>query len=321
MSCLWPSKVRNRRYDRHCGSFPLDRDDFLNGLIPPDYYVLIPCGTCPECRRAYKSQWTCRLLFEASHQPIGNCIFMSLTFSDEFIKRDDQGNPVGFSRSECARLFRRFRDNFRKKYGFSFRYFCVSELGGKTGRFHLHAIIWADGFRNKSIRYNDIKSLWKYGFSYIEPIRSYGAFNYITKYILKPPEFDPWYRPVVLCSPRIGYDAVRANKNYNKAFFASSSFFVLAGFTYRVPVYYRRKFLSDYEMMIRSWRIASSPPPLVYNYHGRSYRNLSDFEYARDLDREYIISNMPHFVPFRISQNLYKNAFNFRHFDSEAETF
>lgn len=312
MSCLWPTKMRNRRYDRHHGSFPLDRDDFLNGLIPPDYYVLIPCGVCPECRRAYKSQWTCRLLFEASHQPIGNCVFMSLTFSDEFIKHDDQGNPTGYSRSECAAIFRRFRDNFRKKYGFSFRYFCISELGGKNGRFHLHAVIWADGFQNKSIRYNDIKALWKYGFSYVEPIRSYGAFNYITKYILKPPEFDPWYKPVVLCSPRIGYDAVRANKDYNKAFFASSAFFKFAGFSYRVPVYYRRKFLSDYEIMLRSWRVASDPPPMIFNYHGFSYRNLVDYEYARDIDRWHIIQNMPQFVPLKISQRLYRNASNFR---------
>lgn len=310
MSCLWPRKIINRRYDSHCGSLPLRYDDHVEGFTPPDYYVTIPCGVCPECRKAYKNQWTSRLLFEASHAKKADCVFLSLTFSDDNLKRDTEGNPTGYSRSECSAIFRRFRDNFRKKYHFSFRYFCVSELGGKNGRFHLHAIVWAKGFSRKDIKYNDFKSLWKYGFAYVEPIRSFGAFNYIAKYILKPPEFDPWYKPVVLCSPRIGYDAVRANKDYDANFFKSSAFFNIAGFSYRVPAYYRRKFLTDYELMIRSWKIALRDHPPSLRALGMTFPDESSMRVYVDSIKSEMIKSLSPFVPRFVAERYFKTQIN-----------
>lgn len=317
MSCLWPRTIVNRRYSLNHGSLPVTYDDFRVGILPPDYYVTIPCGTCPECRKAYKSQWTSRLLFEASHQAKRDCIFVSLTFSDEHLKRMPDGRLTGYDRSECAAIFRRFRDNFRKKYHFSFRYFCVSELGGKNGRFHLHAIIWAKGFSNKRIKYNDFKSLWKYGYAYVEPIRSYGAFNYISKYILKPPEFDPYYKPVVLCSPGIGYDAVRANKDYDKAFFSSSAMFTFAGYTYRVPVYYRRKFLSPLELMHRSWRLALTDHPPSLRVLSMSFRDLDSMErYVKSYRSELIAKSSPYVPSFVV-----RKFFNEKMFLDNASSF
>lgn len=299
MSCLFPSRIINARYKRN-GTVPLaEALHYSNGEIPPDYWLTIPCGRCPECRRKYRSQWRLRLLLEASQQSLRDCLFCSFTFDDKYL--DFSTNSGALDRSTAAAYLRRFRDNLRKTLGVYPRYFAVSELGSNTERYHFHAILWFPRGALKRISYNSIKDCWKFGFSWVSPIRSRGAFNYVTKYILKRSESDPSFTPQVFCSTKIGLK--RALELLDRDFFNSGKLLTLCGFNYAVPVYFRRKFLTTpVDQMLYSWKFANvDRPPSI---GGISFSDLVQYSSYREHFIDILERDNPSAIPLKFRKHL-----------------
>lgn len=308
MSCLFPSRIVNARYKRN-GTVPLvEALHYSNGEIPPDYWITIPCGRCPECRRRYRSQWRLRLLLEASYQSLRDCLFCSFTFDDKYL--DFSTDSGALDRATAASYLRRFRDNLRKSMGLYPRYFAVSELGGETGRYHLHALLWFPRGTLKRVSYESIKNCWKFGFSWVSPIRSRGAFNYVTKYILKRSDTDPSFKPQVFCSTKIGLK--RALELLDRDFFNKGSLLELCGFHYAVPVYFRRKILTTpLDQMFYSWRFANvDRPPSI---GGISFSDPIQYADYRRHFIEVLERENPSAIPlkFHKQQNQFNNAFIF----------
>lgn len=292
MSCLFPSRIVNARYKRN-GSVPLAEALILsNGEIPPDYWLTIPCGRCPECRRKYRSQWRLRLLLEASCQSLRDCLFCTFTFDDKYLDSSKKGTSL--DRSTAASYLRRFRDNLRKTLGVYPRYFAVSELGSNTERYHFHAILWFPRGSLRRISYDSIKNCWKFGFSWVSPVRSRGAFNYVTKYILKRSESDLSFTPQVFCSTKIGLN--RALKLLDRDFFQSGKFLTLCGFNYAVPAYFRRKFLtSPIDQMLYSWKFSNKDrPPSI---GGTSFTDSEQYALYRSHFIEILERENPSAIP------------------------
>lgn len=77
--------------------------------------------------------------------------FLTLTFTDEFIN-----DSYNCQKKRVHRLLKTFTDS----------YIFNADYGDLNNRFHFHCIIGSDK------PYEYIQDMWKYGFSYIEPVRN-----------------------------------------------------------------------------------------------------------------------------------------------------
>ena len=98
----------------------------------------------------------------------------------------------------ATKALRLFLERARKDTGKSIRHWCVTELGEKGDRIHLHGIF----FGQKSAEL--VKKHWKYGFSFIGQYCNNRSVNYMTKYMLKVDIKHPMFKQIVLASPGIG---------------------------------------------------------------------------------------------------------------------
>lgn len=257
MACFFPRTITNRRYLTTLKLQPGDP-------VPPDYKIVIPCGKCLECRKRYANGWKLRLLFEGRTSPSG--VFFTFTFDDSHYPGDR------ITRSEFAAIFRRFKDRLRKRTGQKVRYFVITDVGKNTARLHFHGILLSRGFKTKKITYNDVRACWTEGYSWLGGYFDMRTFGYITKYINKTNHVDPDFVPMVLTSTRFGLDYAR--RNYNHDFFATHGLFNICGFSYAIPSYFRRVFLTPLEQLHLSWknalRMLNSPPTTRW-LGGRQY--------------------------------------------------
>lgn len=97
--------------------------------------LTVPCGKCAECKRKRASQWAFRLSIE-DRQHIESH-FVTLTYSDNNLPRDDCGYPT-LVKADLQNYFKRLRFNTGKKI----KYFACGEYGGRTNRPHYHAVIY-----------------------------------------------------------------------------------------------------------------------------------------------------------------------------------
>lgn len=188
--CLYPRRVRNRKYE---SLEDAQRRSVFSELstIPPDYFIDIPCGKCWQCRVGYRYDQVLRLRVELQTIPYNTrCYFVTLTFDDASLARyaSDYRVPV-----------RRYLDLLRKRYG-SFRYWFLSELGDESGRFHFHGIL----FGLPDIPYKELQSAWKCGISWYGWVTDRTC-GYVTKYITKQ-QFDTRlkYKPLYVRTRSIG---------------------------------------------------------------------------------------------------------------------
>lgn len=221
MPCLRPLSIKNPKY--------ANSDMTAYASWPLDYNLLVPCGSCVECRKSNRSDWAVRLLIEMQHvaRTGGVTYFVTFTLAPDRYEE--------FT-ADIHRPIRLFLENYRRKFGRSCKHFIVSELGSDTERLHYHGFLFdplldADGIRD----------LWIYGFVVVKPA-IYAHAHYITKYILKPQLSASWYKPKKFVSPGLGksyadqfgcLDGVKSHKvNIN-------------GRTYRLPRYLRKKLYSE----------------------------------------------------------------------------
>lgn len=129
---------RNMYHAEFCAMNPLGTYDNyeymyegLESLV--DAFIFVPCRKCPACLRNRSFEWKSRLVREYNywHVQQKRTLFVTLTYDEKYIK------CVDFNK-DLALLFDRLRSKFRR----NIRHFCISELGEKKGRFHIHALFF-----------------------------------------------------------------------------------------------------------------------------------------------------------------------------------
>jgi hypothetical protein len=239
--CLYPTFVRNPKYKpnkKNKGKPPICWDRRL-------YYIPTKCGCCIECRKEKQREWRVRLE-EELRTNFG--YFVTLTISPEGIKELEKltGLIWDLNPNEIAtKGLRLFLERCRKDTSKSIKHWCVTELGEKKDRIHLHGIF----FDQRSAEL--IKKHWKYGFSFIGQYCNSRSVNYMTKYMLKVDIKHPNFKQIVLASPGIGagymdrLDYLWQKQNYRKINVATYTF--RNGTKMAMPKYYKNKIFTDEE--------------------------------------------------------------------------
>lgn len=170
---------------------------FKKDLSVPSQEVKLPCGQCIGCRLERSRQWAVRCMHEASLYD-NNC-FITLTYSDEYLPRDNSLN---------VKHFQDFMKRLRKKYGSGIRYYHCGEYGEKYGRPHYHACVFNLDFPDKYLfkdengiklyRSEALEKLWPFGHSSIGSV-TFDSAAYVARYIMKKVTGDSsfyYYRTV-----------------------------------------------------------------------------------------------------------------------------
>lgn len=168
--------------------------------------LLIPCGKCLECRKAYARNWANRCVLEASSYKEN--WFVTLTYDDEHI-----GNNK-LDKRDLQLFLKRLR---KKLTGQKIRYFACGEYGEKTGRKHFHLILFncelpdvkslgkgrIDGYYYESAL---LSSCWDKGCSLLGDV-SFSSCQYVARYCMKKLYQDSSDEFVLMSRrPGIGYN-------------------------------------------------------------------------------------------------------------------
>ena len=239
--CLYPQYFKNPKYlpnKKNKGKPPVCLDRRL-------YYIPAKCGCCIECRKEKQREWRVRLE-EELRSNFG--YFTTLTISPEGIKEIEEKTGLKWEENPneiATKALRLFLERARKETGKSIRHWCVTELGEKKDRIHLHGIFY--GQKSAGL----IKKHWKYGFVFIGGYCNSRSVNYMTKYMLKVDIKHPEFKQIVLASPGIGagymdrLDYLWQKQNYKKIEVATYTF--RNGVKMAMPKYYKDKIFSEKE--------------------------------------------------------------------------
>lgn len=177
MSCYHPLKAF--RTATGVSFTQLKRDGEIVGDIE------LPCGQCIGCRMRRASDWSLRVMHEASLWP-ENC-FVTLTYGRDCL-------PAGSSL--CHDDFQLFMKRLRKKAGKPVRFYMCGEYGPETQRPHYHACLFNVDFRvdrkaagksgSGAMFYEsaELSALWKHGFATVQDLVPETA-SYCARYIMK----------------------------------------------------------------------------------------------------------------------------------------
>lgn len=141
--CLSPIRIKNPRFwdlDSR-NKFPAFFEKLSKIYNTETSYILVPCGTCQECIFTRQNNFVQKIRSESYHNDL---YFLTLTYNNSMIPHifssDASIGRINYPRCrDVALMFKRIRKN--NLFGFPFKYFGVSEYGGKRGRPHFHVII------------------------------------------------------------------------------------------------------------------------------------------------------------------------------------
>lgn len=239
--CLYPTYIKNPKYKpskKNKGKPPVCEDMRL-------LYIPTKCGCCIECRKEKQREWRVRLE-EELRSNFG--YFTTLTISPEGIKEIEKKSGLKWEENPneiATKGLRLFLERVRKDIGKSIKHWCVTELGEKKDRIHLHGIF----FGQKSAEL--IRKHWKYGFVFIGGYCNSRSVNYMTKYMLKVDIKHPLFKQIVLASPGIGagymdrLDYLWQKQNYKNIDVATYTF--RNGTKMAMPKYYKNKIFTEKE--------------------------------------------------------------------------
>lgn len=239
--CLYPTYVKNPKYKpnkKNKGKPPVCKDRRL-------LYIPTKCGCCIECRKEKQREWRVRLE-EELRSNFG--YFTTLTISPEGIKEIEGKTGLKWEENPneiATKGLRLFLERVRKDIGKSIKHWCVTELGEKNDRIHLHGIF----FGQKSAEL--IRKHWKYGFVFIGGYCNSRSVNYMTKYMLKVDIKHPTFKQIVLASAGIGsgyldrLDYLWQKQNYKNISVATYTF--RNGTKMAMPKYYKNKIFTEKE--------------------------------------------------------------------------
>lgn len=239
--CLYPTYIKNPKYKpnkKNKGKPPVCKDRRL-------LYIPTKCGCCIECRREKQREWRVRLE-EELRSNFG--YFTTLTISPEGIEEIEEKSCLKWEENPneiATKGLRLFLERVRKETGKSIKHWCVTELGEKKDRIHLHGIF----FGQKSAEL--IRKHWKYGFVFIGEYCNSKSVNYMTKYMLKVDIKHPSFKQIVLASAGIGkgymnrQDYLWQKQNYKDINVATYTF--RNGTKMAMPKYYKNKIFTEEE--------------------------------------------------------------------------
>lgn len=239
--CLYPTYIRNPKYKpnkKNNGKPPICKDRRL-------FYIPTKCGCCIECRKEKQREWRVRLE-EELRSNYG--YFTTLTVSPEGIKEIEGKTNLKWEENPneiATKALRLFLERVRKDTKKSIKHWCVTELGEKKDRIHLHGIF----FGQKSAEL--IRKHWKYGFVFIGNYCNSRSVNYMTKYMLKVDIKHPTFKQIVLASSGIGagymdrLDYLWQKQNYKNIEVATYTF--RNGTKMAMPKYYKNKIFTEKE--------------------------------------------------------------------------
>lgn len=239
--CLYPTYIKNPKYKpnkKNNGRPPICKDRRL-------FYIPTKCGCCIECRKEKQREWRVRLE-EELRSSFG--YFTTLTVSPDGIKEIEEKTNLKWEENPneiATKALRLFLERVRKDTRKSIKHWCVTELGEKKDRIHLHGIF----FGQKSAEL--IRKHWKYGFVFIGNYCNGRSVNYMTKYMLKVDIKHPTFKQIVLASAGIGagymdrLDYLWQKQNYKNIEVATYTF--RNGTKMAMPKYYKNKIFTDKE--------------------------------------------------------------------------
>lgn len=158
---------------------------------PAGKYQIIPCGQCIECRLTRKSEWTDRIVAEASRYTVGSVWMLTLTYrpgeepggmfltlDPDVIDRDAIVEVAGvLDKRPLSDWIKRFRERVRMRFGVTIRFFACGEYGSRGLRAHYHVIVFGLPvpveelvvYRRSSVgcvyRWPWLEDCWTFGFS------------------------------------------------------------------------------------------------------------------------------------------------------------
>lgn len=188
MSCLHPILIK-----------------FTNANWESSYHT-VNCRECEECANLLRNSAFIRLKYEYENcmKQGGLCFFFTLTFEDEYVPF--KFHRMCFDKVLIQRWLQSFRQKFRRHYGWSVKYFIVSELGHVgTKRPHHHGVLFlypdkkyqlkswqSGGIHADEIPWfpesycSIIRHLWTFGRSDVQVLDpNKGGFRYVSKYMAK----------------------------------------------------------------------------------------------------------------------------------------
>lgn len=264
--CLYPRLIKNRKYlanKKNQGNIPIPKDKRV-------LWVPVGCQKCIECKKQKARAWSVRLQEEIRHTPPGQKEFVTLTFSNQAIKKliEEIKGIEGYELdNEIATLaVRRFLERWRKKYKVSIKHWLVTELGQSTNsrhqgteNIHLHGIIFLNKYQHNTPgikeqylqqQKQDIKTIWQYGHVYLGDYVNEKTVNYIAKYITKVDFKHREYNAKILTSPGIGSGYLNrpdAKLNNFKEGKTDETYKTRQGVKLNLPIYYRNKIYTEDE--------------------------------------------------------------------------
>lgn len=140
----------------------------------------VPCGYCRVCVATRKSNWTGRLIAEASTSAA--VAFVTLTYKSE---------PESFAVAyrDIQLMLKGFRERLDRERGTKLRFFCSGERGEKNGRLHWHLLFFFDKpITMRRMKKRQIWHFWKHGWAHIQNLSSDNMLRkvrYVAKYCVK----------------------------------------------------------------------------------------------------------------------------------------
>ena len=202
-----------------------------------------PCGKCPICLTNRREEWTIRMIEEyKSHD---YAVFITLTYDEENITRNDQGFP-SVVKEDLQKFIKRLRSKTRKKI----KYFAISEYGPATYRPHYHVISFGLAVSDTDI----IERSWNQGIVTVDkltPRRISYAARYHADKGYTPRGRDPTF---CLMSKGLGKDYIDRMADHHDGNL-DQMYYQLYEFKKKMPRYFMLKLYSKEERQANASKI------------------------------------------------------------------
>ena len=142
------------------------------GKFVPGDYIYVGCGHCPCCAKKKTNDWLFRLKAEAKNS--SDLSFITLTYDKEHYPA-----PKGNGKREFQLFMKRVRKLYSQFASSNFKYYCISETGGKFGRLHHHAIFFNTNTDRRELRYI-VRDCWKNGLTDVKSVHQ-NHIHYVAK--------------------------------------------------------------------------------------------------------------------------------------------
>lgn len=141
--------------------------------------ITVPCGKCMYCKINRQQSMAIRV-YEEKKDTVYS-VFLTLTYSDEYLPLTKAGNPV-LDITHVQKYLKRVRKAL-DLHNIKLRYLFVGEYGDESYRPHYHALIFTNSFNTELVDAT-LKSKWEYGYAMVGTVTS-KSINYTLKYCLK----------------------------------------------------------------------------------------------------------------------------------------